>query len=804
MKLRREDSRLVRGQGLFVDDEQSGKHLHVKLVRSPYAHARILDIRVDEAARQDGVVCILTGREVAELTKPFPQMAPAPANQIRDYCMAVDRVRFQGEPVVAIAATSPEAAADAAELVRIDYEPLDAVMDAVASLLNELLLHEHVETNQVFGDTFEWGEVDAAFAQADTVVEIPRLHFHRFSSTPLEPYATLVTWEPGGALDVFCNISQPGVAMKFLAPPLGLSPDLVRLRTHDIGGGFGVKQNLYPYILICALLSRKAGHRPVKWIETRSEHLQASAHGNERSFLDTEVALSREGEILAIRSRHVDDCGAYPRYEPLGCIIWAQVVPGPYKLQNIRIEMQQAVTNKCPVGPNRGFSRMQHIWFLERVLDICAHRMGLDADEIRRRNYVPSFPWVTPNGCVYDSGDYFAMLDKAKELIGWQSWRERIAQMRAQGRRVGLGIGTTLDSGTNNFGQSRIINPASPLTGNSEVANVRVGVDGRLLVSVGSVPQGQGHETVAAQVVAQEMGLTPEWVSVLVGFDTERNTFTSHSGTYASQFAVTSLGAIHGALMALRQELFQLAAFVFGTEESVLSTGMHDGVPVVVDTGSDRRVTFAELAAMVNTRTAGIAPQIASLTLSCRYVYRPPFEVPDTARKYGNLTLTYASQCHVAVVEIDRHTHGVRILDYAAVDDCGKVINHTIVRGQVLGAAAHGIGAALLESFEYDEYGNLMTSTFSDYCPITIMNMPKLKYANHESPSPFTFNGAKGMGEGGGGPLHAISAALQDAVAETGLIIADSHYTPSRLHGMLSGTHKQPEVTVWHRAGAQA
>lgn len=796
MKGRKEDGRLIRGQGLFVDDEQSGRHLHLKLVRSPYAHALIRNIDISEALRCEGVVTILTGAEVAEMTKPFPQMAAAPANGIRDYCMAIDRVRFQGEPVVAVAANSPEAAADAAELVRVEYEPLEAVVDAVQALDNEVLLHENVGTNQVFGDVFEWGDVDAAFASADTVVSIDKLHFHRFSSTPLEPFASLVTWEPDGRLDVFCNISQPGVAMKFLAPPLGLSPDLVRLRTHDIGGGFGVKQNLYPYILICALVSRKAGHRPVKWIETRTEHLQASAHGNERTFLNTEVALTAEGEILAIRSKHVDDCGAYPRYEPLGCVIWAQVVPGPYKLQNIRIEMHQSVTNKCPVGPNRGFSRMQHIWFLERVIDICAHRMGLDPVEVRLRNYVPSFPWVTPNGCVYDSGNYPAMLNLAKELVGWDEWQEKIAQMRAEGRLVGIGIGTTLDSGTNNFGQSRIINPQSPLTGNSEVANIRVGVDGRLLVTVGSVPQGQGHETVASQVVAEELGLTPDWVAVQKGFDTERNTFTSHSGTYASQFAVTSLGAIHGALMAVKNELCQLAAYVFKTDADTLVTGLIDGVPAVIDEARNRSVSFAELAAMVNTKTAGIAPEIAGFSLNCRYVYRPPFEVPDVARKYGNLTLTYAAQCHIAVVEIDRDTYGVKILDYAAVDDCGTVINHTIVRGQVIGAAAHGIGAALLENFNYDEYGNLLTSTFSDYCPITTMNMPALKYANYESPSPFTFNGAKGMGEGGGGPLHALSAALQDAVYDEGVIISDSHYSPSQLFESLNGLSSGAQVGV--------
>jgi CO/xanthine dehydrogenase Mo-binding subunit len=798
---RKEDARLVCGKGRFVDDEPTGADLHLRLVRSPYAHARILSIDVTQAKALSGVVCILTGQDIVASSQKFPQMAPAPANQIIDLCMAVDKVRFQGEPVVAIAATSSAIAADAAELVRVDYEPLPAVMDAVESLQCNTLLHEQVGSNRVFSDVFEWGDVEGAFAAADFVVSIDHLKFHRFSSTPLEGYAARVTWEPGGRVDMLCNLIQPGVAMKFIAPALGVSPEQLRIRTQDIGGGFGIKQNLYPYLVVAALVSRKAGHRPVRWVETRTEHLQASAHGNERTFLDTEVALRADGEVLAVRSRHVDDCGAYPRYEPLGCVIWSQVAPAAYRLKNLRIEMQQAVTNKCPVGPNRGFSRMQHVWFFERLIDICGRELGIPADTMRERNYVPSFPWTTPNGCVYDSGDYFAMLDMAKAMIGWGDWQDKLETMRAQGRLVGMGIGTTLDSGTNNFGQSRIINPNSPFTGNSEVANVRVGVDGRITVAVGSVPQGQGHETVAAQVVAEALGISPDWVLVQPGFDTDRNTHTSHSGTYASQFAVTSLGAINGAVQALKVELLRLAAHDLELPPEDLIFTEHQGVPAVLSADRQQGRSFAELAARVNTQTAGLPAELADLTLNVRHVYRAPFELPDTSRKYGNLTLTYASQVHIAVVEIDSDTHNLHVLDYAVVDDCGRVINHAIVTGQVHGAAAHGLGAVLMEHLRYDEYGNLATSTFSDYCPITMLNMPTLKYRNFESPSPFTFNGAKGMGEGGGGPLHAMSAAVQDAVWSLGAVVAHSHLPPSDLFDLVRGAGRLSQVHSERRHG---
>jgi 2-furoyl-CoA dehydrogenase large subunit len=792
---RREDTRLVRGRGRFVDDEGS-RALHLKIHRSPYAHARIINIDVSAAERLDGVICTLTGEELEKQVSAFMQVAPPPADQIKDYSIAVGRVRYQGEPVVAVVATSPAIASDAVELIRVDYEPLPVVMDAVEAIDSEMLLHEGAGTNQTFLSHYEWGEVDRAFEEADVVVDIDRLKFHRFSSTPLECYGCVVTWEPDGRIDMLCNLMQPIIAVQFMAAALGVSPELIRLRTQDIGGGFGIKQNLYPYIIIAALASKKAGNRTVKWAEERLEHLQGSAHGSERTFLDIKVALKASGEITAVSAKHVDDVGAFPRYEPLGGVIWSQVAPAAYKLQNLRIEFRQAVTNKCPAGPNRGYSRMHHVWFLERVLDICAHEMGVPPDEMRRKNYVPEMPWTTPNGCIYDSGDYTAMMEMAKELIGWDKWRKKLTLMRNEGRVVGIGIGTAIDSGTNNFGQASFVNPYLPFSGNSEMANASVGADGSVSVVVGSVPQGQSHETIVSQVAASELDMPQDMVHVAVGFDTARATHTTHSGTYASQFAVTGIGAVHGAVEKLRGELIKVGAMLLQSDAKEMKTTTIDGVPVVAVNDGSRHVPFAEISNLINSRTAGLPKELHDITLNCRYIYRPPFEAPDTVRKYGNLTLTYAAQVHIAVIEIDPLTHNIHILDYAAVDDCGKVINHTIVQGQVIGAISHGLGAALLENFKYDEFGNLLTATFSDYCPITLLNMPNVRYGNIESPSPFTYNGAKGMGEGGGGPLPTLSAALQDALAHRGIRIDRSHYSPSDLYELLSGQASRPGAVV--------
>ena len=785
---RKEDDRLVRGQGRFVDDFRMAGCCYLHFVRSPYAHARVVSVDVSQAEKAPGVVATLTGQEVAEMAQPFMEIGPPPGANIIDYPMATDRVRYQGEPVAAVIATSRMEAEDASELVEVEYEMLPPVVDAAEAATDAVVLHEAAGTNMIWEGVYDWGEVDKAFEEAAHVVEIDHLHFHRFSSTPLENNAVIATWGYD-KIHFLCNNSFPTFGIQLLAPALGVRLEQIHVETHDIGGSFGIKISSYPQMAACAYASRKAGGVPVKWIETRSEHLLASGHGNERTYTDTRVALDKQGHILAIDSKHLDDCGAYPRYEPLGCVIWSQVVPATYRVRNVRIDFKQVCTNKCPCAPNRGYSRLQHLWFMERVIDLCGHQLGIPSDEMRLRNYIqPSeFPYTTPNGCIYDSGNYPGLMEKAKELIGWDTWKQRQAEARAQGRLIGIGIGTTLDSGTNNFGQAQIINPHAPFSGNSEAANIKVDMDGRLVISLGSVPQGQGHETTTAQVVAEELNIHPDMVTVRTGFNTEWNTYTGHSGTYASQFAVTGLSAVHGAVQKLKKELLALASFALQAETSELEFASGEQGPELRVKDSDKSIIYWGLANMVNVNNAMLPEDLRDMTLNCRHVYVPPFEVPDLERKYGNLTLTYASQLHIAVVEIDPVTSTPKILDYATVEDCGTVINPTIVKGQVDGATAHGIGAALYETCQYDENGNMVTSTFSDYVPITAVNIPDVKYASQETPSPFSFSGAKGMGEGGGAPLHAISAALQDALGGLGINITDSHQTADSIFQATQG-----------------
>lgn len=796
---RKEDDRLLRGNGLFSDDDHHEGMLHLYILRSPYAHARITGLDATAARAMPGVACVLTGEEIKAQCAPYMQLGPAPCDQIIDLPLATDKVVFQGQPVAAVAAETAAQAMDAGLAIEVNYEMLDAVVDPEQALENTTLLHEAAGTNRTYNGVFEYGDVNQAFAEAAHVVKIDRLHFHRYSSTPLENNACVAEWTRQNHLNLLCNNSFAGFALQLLAPGLRIPVENIRMRSYDVGGSFGIKIGNYPYFALASLASRACQGRKVKWSETRTEHMLSAGHGNERTFRDTEVALDKNGVITAIRSRHIDDCGAFPRYEPLGCVIWSQVLPATLRLRNMRIDFTQTVTNKCPVIPNRGYSRMQHLWFMERVLDICGHELGIPQDEMRLRNYIREFPYETPNGCVYDSGDYPRMLALAKDLIGWDDWKKKQTEARKEGRWIGIGIGTTLDSGTNNFGQAQIMNPYLPFSGNSEVCNIRIDFDGAVVVTLGTGPSGQGHETVTAQVVADELNLDPSMINVRTGFDSTWNTFSGHSGTYASQFAVTGLSAVYGACQKLKKEMRQLASHVLQVPEDQLEFGIGAQGPQLGVPGTEKALNYWYMSNLVNSNNAGLGEGLADVTLNVKHTYRPPFKVPDTQRKFGNLTLTYAAQLHIAVVEVDKETCKPNVLAYSVVDDCGTVMNPQIVHGQVHGATGHGLGAALMETLDYDEGGNLLASTFSDYCPITSVNMPDVKYGNIETPSPFSYNGAKGMGEGGGAPLHCISAALQDALHGAGFIITESHHSPPKLFERLKNPNRKQAVSLQSR-----
>jgi 2-furoyl-CoA dehydrogenase large subunit len=775
---RKEDKRLTQGQGVFVDDVKRHGMGYVHFVRSPYAHAHITSIDVSKAEETKGVYGTLTGEEVASLTDPFFQLATPPGAHLKDYALALGKVRYVGEAVVAVVAETRDLARDASELVEVEYEPLAALVDARAALDDATpVLHDDAGSNLMWEGVYEWGDLDAAFAEADRIVKIKELHFHRFNSTPLECDGALVEYNRGtGQWTIHTNNQFPGFAAIMMGPAMRTGLDKLRFVTQDIGGGFGNKITSHPQLVACCLLSRKL-NRPIQWTEWRTDFHLSMSHGNERWFHDTEVAVKSDGTLLGFRTKALDDAGAWLRYEPLGGVIWAQVTPGMYKWRNIRVEFTQVATNKAPCSPNRGYSRMQHLWFTERMIDIVAHELGLDPVEVRKQNYVKAddMPYETPNGCIYDSGDYAQMLDIALDLIGWDGIEARKEEARSRGKIVGVGIGSTLDSGTNNFGQSRLINPELQFSGNNEVATVKLDIFGEIVVTLGTTPQGQGHETTASQVVADILGCSVDDVHVRAGHDSYWNSHAGFSGTYASQFAVTGLSAVKGATDMLAEQIKRLGSVILGGVP-VEALELAEGTVRIKD-NPEAALPFMACGAIINANNAGL-PEDLDVTLNCRYVYRPPFEVPDVERKFGNLTLTYAAQIHAAVVEIDPETGHYEVIDYAAVDDCGLRIHPQIVEGQVMGATAQALGAAMHESFEYDEDGNLLTPNFYDYHVPHALDMPPLRTGYIESASPFTPLGTKGMGEGGGAGIHAVCAAIQDAMRGHGDAIVYDSWNP--------------------------
>ena len=794
---RKEDRRLVQGQGVFVDDIKRHNMGYLHFVRSPYAHAKLGAIDVSEALEIKGVYGTLTGDEVALATDPFFQIAADPGGQVRDYALAVGKVRYVGEPVVAVVAETRELARDAAELVEVEYEPLPALVDARRAQDDDApVLHEECGGNLSYEGVWEWGDLDAAFAEADHVVKISELHFDRFNSTPLELDGAVVEYNRGtGQWTIYTNNQFPGFAVIMMGPALRVGIDKLRMVTQDIGGGFGNKITSHPQLVACCLLSRKL-NRTIQWTEWRTEFHQSMSHGNERWFHDTEVAVKADGTMLGFRTKALDDAGAYLRYEPLGGVIWSQVTPGMYGWRNIRVEFTQVMTNKAPVSPNRGYSRMQHLWLTERIADIVCSELGLDPVEFRKKNYVQpeQMPYETPNGCVYDSGDYPRALDHALELLGHENLAERRRDAESRGKLLGFGIGSTLDSGTNNFGQSQLINPDLQFSGNNEVATVKLDIFGEVVVTLGTTPQGQGHETTASQVVADILGCDVDSVHVRVGHDSYWNSHAGFSGTYASQFAVTGLGAVKGAAELLAGQMKKLASMVFQCPEEAIE--LADGFARIKD-NPEAALPFMALGAIPNANNAGFPEDPPPM--NARFVYRPQFQVPDKEKKFGNLTLTYAMQIHAVLIEVDPETGWYEIVDYAAVDDCGSRINPQIVEGQVMGATAHAIGAAMWETFAYDDEGNLLTPNFYDYHVPHALDMPPLRAGSIESPSPFTPLGTKGMGEGGGAGIHAVCAAIQDALRGRGApIVTDSHNPYHRVWELLSdpaGSRGGIEVT---------
>jgi 2-furoyl-CoA dehydrogenase large subunit len=770
----KEDARLVAGRGRFLDDLAPARLLHVAMLRSPHAHARIVSVDTSAAAALPGVAAVLTGPAAAALSRPIRPLI-ATAVPLPDYCLAVDRARFAGEPVAAVAAVDRATAEDAVEAIEVAWEPLPAALDAEAAARGQgPLLYPALGTNVVWHDALTYGDVDAAFAGADGVLE-ERFTIQRYASTPLETFGCIAEYDAGTDAYAFTtNDQRPGLTLAILAESLGVPQARLRLACPDIGGGFGNKRRP-AYLLICALLARKAG-RPVKYLEDRRENLTALMHAA-GGVMDLALAYREDGTLLGLSVRDVTDEGKNLVSPAQHNLIKLGNIANGYRIPAIRYEAWSVLTNKCPTGANRGIGKPFMCFAIERAMALLARRLGMDAAELRLRNYVRAdqMPYTTPTGSQYDSGDYPATLRAALERFDYAGLRAEQARARAQGRLLGLGIATSVEPAGTNLASYEIITGRRAASGSAEAAMVRVEPDGQVRAALGDPPSGQGYETVVAQIVADELGLTPAQVSVARGFDSTTTPWLYLSGNYSNKFSVTDTGAVVGAARRVRDKLLRLAAFRLEIDAADLE--LADGA-VRVRGAPDRSLTFRELARTAYADMLGLPPG-EEPGLEARHAHQNPAARPMDAARRVPSQLVFANAAHCCLVEVDPATGAVRIVRYVVVHDCGRELNPLIVEGMVHGATAHGIGAALLEEFRYDDAGQLLTSTFMDYLKPTALDVPDIDVGRLEHPSPFTALGAKGVGEGGAipGPA-AVASAVEDALAAYGAVIRSLPITP--------------------------
>ncbi|HZW58600.1 MAG TPA: xanthine dehydrogenase family protein molybdopterin-binding subunit [Nitrososphaerales archaeon] len=778
---RKEDLRLIAGRGQFVDDVRSPHALSMAILRSPHAHAKILGIDTSKALSRSGVHAVITGAQVASRFKPLrPRVPSVPAN---DFSIAVDKVTYVGEPVVLVVAKDKYSAEDALEDIEVSYELLKPFLD-VERHNESMPIHEGMKSNVAWQDTFSFGDVSAPLDKGDFVIR-EKFHFHRFTSAPLEPFATFADMDKAtGVLTIQSQSQVPGRDIPMISYVLGIPSNMIRFVTRDIGGGFGIKVSAFPYILLTAIASITTG-RPVKWFEDRTEHLMASAHGNERIW-DASATFSENGMLKSLIFKGVDVQGSYLRSpEPIGCVIWNQVSCNVYKVKNVLVDISAILTNRCPVSANRGYGRMQYLFAVERLMDIAARKLHQSSIEIRKLNYIgpDDFPYTTPSGCVYDSGQYEKTLNKALEISEHQKWRE--IQIKSRGSRmIGIGIAHVIESGGANYAQLRLLNPEAKVSGCPEGATINIDPSGKIFVMLSSAPQGQGHETVTAQIVADELGVEPADVTVLPGFDSFTHPYSALSGTSASRFAGVGTGAVVVACRRLRSKIVAIGAHLMGAkmEDCQFSNGS-----VRLAGNPEKSLSMREIAAVAGTDPYAL-PQGFDPGLSISAMYDFPYgTLPDRNKRMNN-TSTYANNVHVAVIEIDKETGKVKLLKYVVADDCGIALNPMIVEGQDHGAAAHGIAAALYENLAYDGDGQLLSSTFMDYLAPSAVELVDIPVGHVVTPSPFTLLGTKGMGEGCGTPLPAIANAIDDAIhdASSAHTITSSHNTPEFIWRILN------------------
>jgi aerobic carbon-monoxide dehydrogenase large subunit len=776
--LRREDRRLLLGNGQYVADLVLPGMLHAAFVRSPVAHARIRSLNLAKAAAAPGVALVLSGAELARLLPTIPDHQVALPSKWRttvrhrilnpqQALLAADKVRHVGEAFVVVVANSRYAAEDAAALVEAEFDPLPAVTDPEQGLRPDAaVVHEQFGTNLIGELAVAKGDAKGALATAPHRLQ-RRFHHHRYAALPIECRGVVSAYDARTqSLTVWSATQVVHWVRREVAATLGMPEARVRCVALDVGGGFGVKGHVYPEDLLIPFLARKLS-RPIKWIEDRHEHLMCSCHSRDQIH-DAEIGFDDEGRILAFHDRFLVDCGAF---NPIGSGAAYNTIAhliGPYRIDNFAAEGKIVVTNKVANAPYRGAGRPEAALVTERMMDLVAAELGLEPSEVRRRNmirpnempYQLGILYRDGEPIVYDGGDYPGALEKALAAVGGlAAFRERQTKARQEGRHLGIGIGCyTEGTGVGPF----------------EGATVRIEPSGKILLASGACPQGQGMETIFTQVVADTWSVDPDDVVISLA---DTAAIPMGFGTIASRSTVTLSAAIHHASERLREKTFAVAANLLecGAEDLELRNGMVGviGVP-------DMAVPLGKVAQAARPGWDHARPPGVDAGLEETYYWEPP-------------TVTWSYAVHAVIVDVDIRTGGLTIERYAVAHDCGVVVNPMLVEGQIIGGTVQGIGGALFERLAYDSEGQLLTGSLMDYMIPTASDVPDIALAHQHSPSPLNPLGVKGLGEGGAiAPPVAIANAVADALAP---FRAEFNVTPVLPEQIVAAGRQRPSTT---------
>ncbi len=775
---RREDPRILAGRGTYVDDIKLPGLLHAAVLRSPQAHARIKSIDTSEAKRVPGVVAVLTGPEALEYVSPMPAFCAEPVVQ---HAIATERVRFVGEAVAAVAASSRYAAEDACQLIRVEYEPLPAVSDPYAAMQAQApRLHDTLESNVVFERVLRFGDVDADFSRASRIVK-RKLRWHRMGAQPIETAGAVASWDPfAESMTVWSNTNMYNYIPWAFAQLLKVPTNRLKMVPCLVGGSFGSKHLITKCFAIAGALTKATG-RPVKFVEDRIDNVAANDNVGPDRFYDAELALTEDGIFLSLRLEIVDDYGAYFQFAHGQHGNALSQPTGPYRIGSLEYGVKCVLTNKVQQGFFRGAGADPGNFALERLVDAAADELGMDRVEIRRKNFIQpeEFPYKTVTGNIYDSGNYARVLDRALAETDLPRWRQEQERLRKGGRYIGIGLASC---------QARSVysatewwfwydKPPFPLTSTPESVKLSIDAFGGFLATIGCPFWGNSPGTVVSQVVAEEFGLDPARVAIDYA-DSQSGALSAGPG--GSRLTVMLSGAARGASRRVKDKLFRIAAHLLEADAGDLE--LQDG-QVRVKGAPPRSLGIGDVALKAHLFKLDI-PQEEESGLAATFTYDHPYATkPSADRKdLGAFYPIVSHACHVPIVEVDPQTGMVKVLEYLAVSDCGTVMNPQLLEGQIVGGIAQGIGAALLEEYIYDEHGQLSTSTFMDYLLPTSHDVPAVRVVHEETPSPFTEYGVKGGGEGGRmvAPI-ALACAVEDALRPFGVRVDELPMTPERI-----------------------